>query len=301
MSARAEPQRLTARLLRGMPLPDPDGGKEARGRVLVIGGSSRVPGAALLAGTAALRSGAGKLQVATAQDVALPFAVALPEALVLGLPVDARGGIVRGNAALDDALAGADAVLVGPGMSPAPATTTLVQRIIRHATGTLVIDAGALSPDLRARPGAPYVLTPHAGEMAKLSGLEKSRVQREPQELALAFARRTRSVLVLKGATTWIASPDGRLWLHPGGCRGLGTSGSGDVLAGLIAGLAARCGDAVQAALWGVFVHAEAGRTLERSVGSLGFLAREIADPVPRLLDHLRRRGATVRTGSSAG
>lgn len=288
----AKPQRLTARLLRGMPLPDPDGGKEQRGRVLVIGGSRRVPGAALLAGTGALRAGAGKLQVATAGDVALPFAVAMPEALVLGLPVDAQGEIVRGNAALDQALDGCDAALVGSGMSPTRATATLLQRVLRHAAGTLVIDAGALSPDLRAPPGEPWVLTPHAGEMAKLSGQEKAQVQQEPQTLARSFARRTRSVLVLKGATTYVAAPDGRLWVHAGGCHGLGTSGSGDVLAGVIAGLAARCGDPLQAALWGVFVHAEAGRALESSVGSLGFLAREIPGPLPAILDHLRSRSS---------
>lgn len=286
----AKPQRLTARLLRGMPLPDPDGGKEQRGRVLVIGGSRRVPGAALLAGTAALRAGAGKLQVATASDVALPFAVAMPEALVLGLPANAQGEIVRGSAALDQALEGCDAALVGPGMDATPVTATLVQRVLRHVGGTLVIDAGALSADLRAPPGKPYVLTPHAGEMAKLSGHEKTRVEQEPLVLARIYARHTRSVLVLKGATTYIAAPDGRLWIHPGGCHGLGTSGSGDVLAGVIAGLAARCGDPVQAALWGVFVHAEAGRVLETSVGSLGFLAREIPAPLPGILDHLRPR-----------
>jgi len=290
-----KPQRLTAQLLRTMPMPDPDGGKEQRGRVLVIGGCRRVPGAALLAGTAALRAGAGKLQVATAQDVALPLAVALPEALVFGLPEDAHGEIARGSAALDQALAGGDAVLVGSGMRPSSATAALVQRLIRHVHGTLVIDAGALSPDLRAPAGAPFVLTPHAGEMAKLSGMEKSRVQREPQELALSFARRTRSVLVLKGSTTYIAAPDGRLWIHPGGCHGLGTSGSGDVLAGLIAGLAARGGDALQAALWGVFVHAQAGRALEHAVGSLGFLAREISGPVPGILDRIQRPRASTR------
>lgn len=288
-TADAKPQRLTARLLRSMPLPDPDGGKEQRGRVLVIGGSNHVPGAALLAGTAALRAGAGKLQVATAQDVAVPFAVAMPEALVLGLPVDAKGDIARGSAALDQALDGCDAALIGSGMSPSTATAALLQRVIRHARGMLVIDAGALSPELRAPPGKPFVLTPHAGEMAKLCGREKAHVEREPEALARAFARRTRSVLVLKGATTHIAAPDGRLWIHPGGCHGLGTSGSGDVLAGVIAGLAARCGDAVRAALWGVFVHAEAGRALEGSVGSLGFLAREIPGPVPQILDRIQR------------
>ena len=295
----AKPERLGARLLRAMPLPDPDGGKEQRGRVLVIGGSSRVPCAALRAGTAALRAGAGKLQVATAEDVARPFAVAMPAALVMGLPVTAQGEIVRGSAALDKALGDCDAALVGPGMSPSPATATLAQRVLRHASGTLVIDAGALSADLRAPPGRPYVLTPHAGEMAKLSGRAKGQVEQEPQVLARAFARRTRSVLVLKGATTWIAAPDGRMWIHPGGCHGLGTSGSGDVLAGVIAGLAARCGDPLQAALWGVFVHAEAGRVLEASVGSLGFLAREIAGPLPGIRDRHRVRPRYVLRGDA--
>jgi ADP-dependent NAD(P)H-hydrate dehydratase len=290
MAASVRPPRLTAQLLRGMPLPDADGGKEQRGRVLVIGGAARVPGAALLAGTAALRAGAGKLQLATAQEVAPALAVAVPEALVLGLPTTAQGDIARGSAALDTVLAGCDAALVGCGMSPTPATSALVQRAIKQVRGVLVVDAGALVPGLRAPPGKPFVLTPHAGEMAKLSDQDKDRVEREPQAVALAFARRTRSVLVLKGATTWIAAPDGRLWIHPDGCHGLGTSGSGDVLAGVIAGLAARCGDAVQAALWGVFVHAQAGRALERSVGALGFLAREIAAPVPGILDRLNKR-----------
>jgi NAD(P)H-hydrate repair Nnr-like enzyme with NAD(P)H-hydrate dehydratase domain len=90
-----------------------------------------------------------------------------------------------------------------------------------------------------------------------------------------------------KGAETVLASPDGSLYRNRTGNVGLATSGSGDVLAGLIAGLAARCGDAVHAALWGVFAHGEAGRMLEASVGSLGFLAREIATPVPAILDRI--------------
>lgn len=288
--ADAKPQRLTAPLLRRMPLPVPQGGKEERGRVLVVGGSSRVPGAALQAATAALRAGAGKLQVATAADVATAFALAMPEALVLGLPVNAKGELARGNADLDRMLAHCDAALVGSGMSPGPASDALVQRAIKHVQGTLVIDAGALSPQLRAPPGKPFVLTPHAGEMAQMCGHERTHVEAEPVAIARSFARRMRSVLVLKGPTTHIAAPDGRLWIHTGGCHGLGTSGSGDTLAGLIAGLAARGAGALQAALWGVFVHAEAGRVLAREIGSLGFLAREISTPIPRLLDRLHSR-----------
>ncbi len=269
-------------------MPAPGGDKEQRGRVLVIGGSRRVPGGALLAAIAALRVGAGKLQIGTAEDVATQMALAMPEALVLGLPVDGQGEIARGNQALDHALAGCDAVLLGAGMGASVASAALVRRAIGKAGGTLVLDAGALSSKLRAPEGAPFVLTPHEGEMARLAGQRKSTVQQQPQQLALAFAQRTGSVLVLKGATTFVASPEGQLWVHRASCPGLGTSGSGDVLAGLIAGVAARCGDALQAALWGVRLHALGGQAAARGRGTLGFLAREIADGVPAALDRLR-------------
>jgi ADP-dependent NAD(P)H-hydrate dehydratase len=286
MSDRSAP-RLTRKLLRSMPLPAPGGGKEQRGRVVVIGGSSQVPGAALLAGTAALRAGAGKLQMATARDVAATLAVSVPEALVMGLPVDRQGEIARGSASLDDALEGCDAALIGSGLRPSAAVARLVRRAIEHMRGTLVLDAGALSPELGAAEGTPRILTPHAGEMAKLAQVEKSDVERAPESFAREFARRLRSVVVLKGATTFIAAPDGALWVYRSSCPGLGTSGSGDVLAGIIAGLAARGADAQQAALWGVLVHGTAGRQLSRSIGSLGFLAREIAVGVPGILDRL--------------
>lgn len=279
--------RLTKKLLRSMPLPAPGGGKEQRGRVLVIGGSAQVPGAALLAGTAALRAGAGKLQVASARDLATALAVAMPEALVMGLGTDRRGEIACGSSVLDRALEDCDAALIGSGMQPSAAVASLVRRVARHTQGTLVLDAGALSPGLAAAAGAPRILTPHAGEMAKLAQVEKSAVERAPETFARGFARRLRSMLVLKGATTFIAAPDGALWVYHSNCHGLGTSGSGDVLAGIIAGLAARGADARQAALWGVLAHGTAGRELSRSVGSLGFLAREIAAGVPGILDRL--------------
>ncbi len=279
--------RLTKKLLRSMPLPAPGEGKEQRGRVLVIGGSSQVPGAALLAGAAALRAGAGKLQVATARDLATTVAVSMPEALVMGLAVDRHGEIARGSAALDHALKGCDAALIGPGLRPSAAVAMLVHRAVKHMQGTLVLDAGALSPSLGAAADTPHILTPHAGEMAELAQVEKSAVERAPQNFAREFARRLRSVLVLKGATTFIAAPDGSLWVYRSDCPGLGTSGSGDVLAGIIAGLAGRGADAQQAALWGVLVHGTAGRQLSRSIGSLGFLAREIAHGVPGILDRL--------------
>lgn len=281
---------LTMAALRAMPLPAPGGDKEQRGRVLIVGGSMRVPGAVLLAGEAALRTGAGKLQIATAASVAPGMALAVPEALVLGLAQNGQGEIVRGHRALDGAMAACDAAVIGPGMASSATTTAMVRRAAEQAVCTLVLDAGALSRGLRAPIGRPFVLTPHAGEMATLAGDDKAAVEAAPGAYALKFAQKLRSVVIVKGADSFIAGPDGVVWMHRGGASGLGTSGSGDVLAGLIAGFAARGCDALTAALWGVFVHAAAGRQLARRIGPVGFLARELGLEVPGILDRLARR-----------
>lgn len=281
---------LTAAALRSMPLPAPGGDKEQRGRVLIVGGSMRVPGAVLLAGEAALRTGAGKLQIATAASVAPGMALAVPEALVLGLAQNGQGEIVRGHRALDGAMAACDAAVIGPGMASSATTTAMVRRAAEQAVCTLVLDAGALSRGLRAPIGRPFVLTPHAGEMATLAGDDKAAVEAAPGAYALKFAQKLRSVVIVKGADSFIAGPDGVVWMHRGGASGLGTSGSGDVLAGLIAGFAARGCDALTAALWGVFVHAAAGRQLAKRIGPVGFLARELGLEVPGILNRLARR-----------
>ncbi|ASN02334.1 NAD(P)H-hydrate dehydratase [Xanthomonas citri pv. malvacearum] len=281
---------LTAAALRAMPLPAPGGDKEQRGRVLIVGGSMRVPGAVLLAGEAALRTGAGKLQIATAASVAPGMALAVPEALVLGLAQNGQGEIARGHRALDGAMAACDAAVIGPGMASSATTTAMVRRAAEQAVCTLVLDAGALSRGLRAAIGRPFVLTPHAGEMATLAGDDKAAVEAAPGAYALKFAQKLRSVVIVKGPDSFIAGPDGVVWMHRGGASGLGTSGSGDVLAGLIAGFAARGCDALTAALWGVFVHAAAGRQLARRIGPVGFLARELGLEVPGILDRLSRR-----------
>lgn len=281
--ARPSVQRVTPAVLRKRPLPAPGRDKEDRGRVCVVGGSRQVPGAALLAGEAALRAGAGKLQIATVESVATAMALAVPEALVLGMRESARGELAASASDLEAALDTCGAVVIGPGMRPSRFLTRLTQRA-SALEGTVVMDAGALHEGLQAAAGRPFILTPHAGEMAQLCGAEKDAILADPQKHALSMARATRSVVALKGPDTWIAGPDGSVWLHRGGVSGLGTSGSGDVLAGLIAGFAARGMPALDATLWGVWVHGEAGRMLGRSVGALGFLAREISPMVPRVL-----------------
>jgi hydroxyethylthiazole kinase-like uncharacterized protein yjeF len=277
--------RLTEASLRRWPLPDPSGaeGKEARGRLLVVGGSTRIPGAVRLAAEAGLRAGAGKLQVATARRVAIGTALAIPEALVMPLDEDAAGEPSRVSRQVREAAREADAVVLGPGLLDSAVTARLCASLARVARGCVVFDAGALAAGVRAT-GPSRILTPHPGEMAELLGIDVDRVQAEPRPLAVNLSRDCGAVVVLKGATTWIAAPDGRHWVNTAGTAGLGTSGSGDVLSGVIAGLAARGAGPAQAAAWGVYLHARAGARLARRHGTLGFLAREIAAEVPPLM-----------------
>jgi len=277
----------------GLPVPGSDGDKEDRGRLLIVAGSSDVPGAAILAANAALRAGVGKLTVATEET--LVVAQSVPEARVVSFgsgPRGKRGSVFR-------ILEGFDAILVGPGLQSSAA----VARCARSALATnpaamVVLDAGALTANVAAALPAPShqravrcILTPHAGEMASLLGITKRAVEAAPEATALGFAARHDVAVVLKGATTWIAMR-GRLWRHAASNLGLATSGSGDALAGIVAGLAARGATAEQAAAWGVALHAMAGARLVRRHGTFGILGREIPHEIPAIMNAMSRRAA---------
>lgn len=279
-----------------LPLPPPDGDKEQRGHVLVLGGSREMPGAVILAATAALRAGAGKLTIATGASVAQLVALAMPEARVLGLRETAEGGFTRDATDQLDPLADqVNAILIGPGMKDEPATAALVRALLPRLDGAaVVLDACAMGivagPDPHGAEGAPFrfalpvVVTPHAGEMAHLTGIAKQEIVRDPERHAQLAARNWNAVVALKGARTFISAPDGSTWRHEGGNIGLAISGSGDTLAGIIAGLAARGASLEQASCWGVALHALAGEQLAIRFGVLGYLAREIANEVPALM-----------------
>jgi ADP-dependent NAD(P)H-hydrate dehydratase len=284
---------ITAEFLRRMPLPQPaeDGNKDQRGRVLVVAGSTSVPGAALLAATAALRAGAGKLQIATCRSIATQLGLAMPEALVLGLPETPSGEIDQSAAvALRERIARCDAVLIGPGMLDEEAAAALTSNLLDCDPGSaFVLDAGALGglkdvAAVLARHGGRTVITPHVGEMANLLGMDKHDVLRRPAEIAGEAATLLHCVVALKGARTYIAAPDGGSWTYSDGNVGLATSGSGDTLAGIVAGLLARGVAPLEAAQWGVFLHGEAGNRLAQSRGPLGFLARELLAEIPGIM-----------------
>lgn len=296
MSSAATVQPLDAATLRQWPLPQPgaDADKDARGRVLLLAGSPEIPGAAVLAAQAALRAGAGKVVIATVQSVAVPMAFAVPETRVIGLRQTPAGGIDPAAAdELLEPLARADVLLVGPGMADEPGTERLVQRLrSARADVPLVLDAlamrAACSAGSAVSAGATPLLTPHAGEMAHLTGLAKETISADPIGCAIDAARRWGAVVALKGSSTVLADPAGRVWRYDGGDIGLATAGSGDVLCGLIGAFASRGVPLVQAAAWGIVVHGLAGRQLTRRHGTLGYLARELPGQVPRLLDELQ-------------
>jgi ADP-dependent NAD(P)H-hydrate dehydratase len=281
-------------LLRLMPLPGhpEDGDKEDRGRLLVIAGSRELAGAALLAATAGLRAGAGKLQVATAASIAPGLGTILPEARVVAWEETAEGCLAPSAVeALLEWAGRAQAVVIGCGLQHGPGLDEMLDALLASRAKTpLVLDAavlGSLAPRaaaVRAWRGG-TILLPHAREMARLLECEPAEVRGDPLAAARRAAATYGSVALIKGQYSHVVAPDGRAFRFEGGGIGLATSGSGDVLAGIVGGLAARGADPLTATLWGVWLHGEAGRKLAREVGRIGFLARELLDLVPGLME----------------
>lgn len=285
---------LDRALLARFPLPHhpDDGDKEERGRLLVVAGGRELPGAALLAGLGGMRAGAGKLQITTAASVSVQLGVAMPEARVVGCEETEEGCLAASAIpALLEWAEGAQAILIGCGMQEGPPLEALLDALLVSGLDRpLVLDAallGCLAPRAEAlaawRGGA--ILLPHSREMARLLGCEAAEVEADPLAAARRAALRYRAVAVIKGQYSHIVHPDGRAFRFEGGGVGLATSGSGDALAGIVGGLCARGADPLTAALWGVYLHGEAGRILTRRVGRIGFLAREIVDLVPGLME----------------
>jgi hydroxyethylthiazole kinase-like uncharacterized protein yjeF len=247
--------------------------------------------------------------------VAQLVALAIPESRVLGLAENDAGGFtVEAVAALDPLADKISAILIGPGMRDEAATARLVHALLPRLAGSdtqVVLDAEAMGAVVHPPEGVPpfrfdvpVLLTPHAGEMAHLTDNAKDEIGAAPERHALKAAQRWNAVVALKGPRTVIATPEGERWQHEGGNVGLATSGSGDVLAGIIAGLAARGAGLAQAAAWGVALHARAGERLAERFGRLGYLARELCDEIPALLEQAAGDNADAASrpsGSFAG
>ena len=271
---------------RWLPSRDPDTHKRRTGVVLVVAGSRRMTGAPQLVVEGAYRAGAGLVTLAVPQGI-LPVVQAGPrEATFLPLPEGPEGSAAEAAVeVLADGLDRFDAVAVGPGMSTDEGTRSLVRRLVRESPIPMVIDADGITAfagragELSVRT-APAIITPHAGEFARLFGMPASEVADDPVGLVRKAAAETGCVTLLKGSRTLIASPDGQVRLNPTGTSALATGGTGDVLTGAIASLAARGVDPFDAAAAGAFVHGVAGRIAGERTGE-GTVAGDVAEALP--------------------
>jgi NAD(P)H-hydrate epimerase len=265
------------------------GHKGTHGHVLVVAGSRGKTGAALLSGTAVLRSGAGLCTVAMPADAAALVEGRVPELMIEALAIGPGAG-----ADLQSLLAGKKAAAIGPGLGRDDAALARI-RALGNSELPLVVDADALNAisgdnALLPRRGSPTVLTPHPGEAAKLLGATIGAVQEDRIGAARAIADKFGAVCVLKGARTIIAAPDGRLAVNPTGNPGMGTAGTGDVLTGVTAAALARwqvetgAVDAFAAACAAVYLHGAAGDRAAALRSQTGLVAGDVIDSLPHLL-----------------
>jgi hydroxyethylthiazole kinase-like uncharacterized protein yjeF len=280
-------------LLRSWPLPAVSGDKSERGTVLVVGGSPQTPGAVALAAEAALRVGAGKVQIATAADTAAALAVALPEAFVEGLPV-LRGGelAVAGSDRILELAEDVDVVLLGPGLSSPESANLLMAQVVPHLNKAVVIDALGTAYLTGNLDGVRHLdgrvlLTPNVAELAATLHQSESDVTEDPLAATRKLAGETGAVVLGGAQESYVATPQDEVWRLDRGSPGLATAGSGDVKAGAVVGLVARGASPQQAAAWAAWAHGRAGERL--AAEAPGFLARDLLAAIPVQLARLER------------
>lgn len=259
-----------------IPVRRPDSHKGTYGSVLAVCGCEEYRGAAALCTLGALRSGAGLVTLAAPESVITSIAGQILEATFLPLPDDE---------ALTAKIRRATVCAAGCGKKEIPDTVREIKLILKHAAGTVILDAGGLCSLTAAGASVTerlsscagrLVITPHPGEMARLTGLPVGQILQMPADVALGFARETGAVVVLKGHRTLIASPDGRLYENRTGNAGLARGGSGDILTGIIAGLAAQGLSPLDAALCGVWLHGTAADRCAAGKSMMGMLPHDI-------------------------
>jgi hydroxyethylthiazole kinase-like uncharacterized protein yjeF len=285
---------LTPGLIRdAFPPRPPDAHKGNTGHLLVVAGSTGKTGAAALTAMSALRAGAGLVTLGVPVSLNPVLETRVVEAMTYPLP-ETDGGMLDETSfdIIMELLSDKKGLALGPGIGVSDRTRTLVQRIVREVKTPMVIDADGLNcisgqtQILKNRTG-PVILTPHPGEMARLTGKTSRAVQNDRINCAREFAGEFNVHLVLKGARTVIAHPDGSVFINPTGNSGMASGGMGDVLTGVIAGLVVQGLSPESAAHAGVYLHGAAADALAKTVGPIGFLASEVMNTVPEQIGKL--------------
>jgi hydroxyethylthiazole kinase-like uncharacterized protein yjeF len=269
--------------------------KYSVGKVLLLGGSRNFTGAPAMAAQSALLSGAGAVILGVPISIQAILARKLTEVILAPLPETPDGTLsMDAIGPIRDKISWADAVAVGPGLSRNEETDRLLRTLIPEIPKPLVIDADALTalaswPGLLRKRRAPTILTPHAGELARLTSESAGEIELRRVEVSRKIASRLRSVVVLKGSPTATATPAGEVILNSTGNPGMATIGSGDVLTGIIAGLCAQGMDAAAAAAAAVFLHGRAGDIAAGKLGRRSLLALDIQSHIPAALKEVER------------
>ncbi|PIE67104.1 MAG: bifunctional ADP-dependent NAD(P)H-hydrate dehydratase/NAD(P)H-hydrate epimerase [Deltaproteobacteria bacterium] len=278
-----------------MPARQPTAHKGSAGHLLVLAGSPGKTGAAAMCATAAMRSGAGLVTLGIPRTLNPILESMVTEAMTVGLPESADGTLdIAAETTVLKLIRDKRCIAVGPGLGTNAATGKLLKRLIRDSGVPMVIDADglnliAMDPSILKTTSAPVILTPHPGEMARLSGCNTADIQNDRLGRARAMAQRFKAHVVLKGADTIVAQPDGTVFLNASGNPGMAAGGMGDVLTGMIAGLITQGATIDQAACAGVYLHGVAADLLACDKAPVGYLASEVMEAIPRAMASLGR------------
>jgi ADP-dependent NAD(P)H-hydrate dehydratase / NAD(P)H-hydrate epimerase len=292
-NAGIQQQLMTGRQIQSLLVPrQPDTHKGHTGHALIVAGATGKTGAAAMAANAAMRAGAGLVSLGIPQTLNVILESQLPETMTIPLPDQGTGLLLE--EAFDEIVEAAQskqAMALGPGLGTASHTRNLVHRIIKEIELPLVIDADGLNniighiKRLKARKVA-TILTPHPGEMARLTEMTTARIQRDRVTAARSLALQTKAYVVLKGARTLIASPDGRIFINPTGNPGMASGGMGDVLTGLITGMLTQGHLPLNACRIGVYLHGLAADMLYQKA-PWGYLATEVINTIPLAINSI--------------
>jgi len=285
---------LTSDMMRNALLPRPrDAHKGRTGHLLVVAGSPGKTGAAAMTALSAMRGGAGLVTLGIPKSLNTALEPQAIEAMTCPLPETKNGRLDDSSLGIImDQIAGKQCLAIGPGLGTAPETRQLVRRILQENPAPVVIDADGLNclaghTQILKDLSVPVILTPHPGEMARLVNSTPKDVQQDRINCARGFAEKFNVHVVLKGARTAIAHPDGNVFVNPTGNSGMASGGMGDVLTGLIAGFIAQGYSPESASHLGVYLHGAAADDLAQNNGPFGFLATEVMNAVPQQIKKL--------------
>ncbi len=285
-----------------LPKRPPNANKGTFGKVLVVAGSINYTGAAYLACSGAMRAGAGLVTLATATSLHSIFAAKLTEVTHLPLPEDPPGFISAGATGEISGQCGQyNTLLAGCGLGQNQSTAEMIEALLAtKGLPATILDADALNilskiPDWHQRIADNLILTPHPGEMSRLCGLSIEEIQLNRLDMTKKYAAEWNKTVVLKGAYAVVAGPDGRCAISPFANPGLATAGTGDVLAGVIAGLAAQGLPLFEAACLGVYLHGESGEMIKNMLGDTGMIASDLLAALPVVIKEIKNTTYTGR------